>query len=148
MIASTNEIISELSSASAKILLLIGLIFIILKIIDKKWNNQPCHGFYVKRKVLLYQLHINGCKFAIILSFVHGFTSTPVNQSDWITGWILGIIMLTLLGLGAILSIKNKSKPMDAEKDLEWKVIRFVKWGLTGIGFLFLVVHTTSLISF
>ncbi|NHJ01861.1 MAG: hypothetical protein EAX86_06930 [Candidatus Heimdallarchaeota archaeon] len=148
MIANVNVIISDLSASSAKILLLIGSIFIILKIIDKKWNNQPCHGFYEKRKVLLYHLHINGCKFALILSLVHGFTSTPVNQSDWITGWILGIIMVILLALGAILSIKNKSKPMDAKKDLEWKVIRFVKWGFTGVGFLFLVVHTTRLISF
>lgn len=120
MIASVNEIISELSASFAKILLLIGLIFVVLKIIDKKWNNQPCHGFYEKRNLLLYHLHINGCKFAIILAFVHGFTSTSLNQSDWITGWIVGIIMVILLVLGAILSIKNKSKPMNAEKDSEF----------------------------
>ncbi|MFW9997317.1 MAG: hypothetical protein ACFFD4_35060 [Candidatus Odinarchaeota archaeon] len=141
MIETEIGIISELSSSAAKILLVLGMVFIILKVIDKKLANQSISAFYEGKKLLLYHLHINGTKLATVLAIVHGFTATPVDQSSVLTGWLLGIIMLVLMALGAVISIRNNSKPMDGEKNHEWRTIRIIKWVLTLTGFLVLVLH-------
>jgi len=49
--------------------------------------------------------------------------------------------MVILLGLGAFLSIKNDSKPMDEERDQKWKTVRIVKWIFTVAVVIFLLLH-------
>ncbi len=122
--------ISELSANLAKIFLVIGVPFVFFKSINKNVHNYGYTSFYQKTKRPFYQLHVNATKIGIILAFVHGFTVQPISQTYILTGWLLGIIMIVLLGLGAFLSIKNKSHPMDTGKDLQWKTIRHLKWVL------------------
>ncbi len=146
MVAVPYEMISEISANLAKLLGVIGVIFVFFKLNDKLLQNQTYSTFYQKIKLPFYQIHVNGTKIAIILAFVHGFTVKPINQSYIITGWLLGITMLLLLVLGVLLSIKNKSKPMETEEDLEWKTIRIIKWILTACALLFLFLHYLPMI--
>jgi len=123
-----------------KIFLVLALLYPIYKIVNKKkWEAASAPPSIVKR--VLYQLHINGSKVAVIVGFIHGILIAPLNQTYTITGWLLGIVMVALLGTGAFLSIKTKSKPMNREDDLKWKKIRISKWILTVLVFLTLALH-------
>lgn len=49
--------------------------------------------------------------------------------------------MVILLGLGAFLSIKKDSKPMDEKDNRRWKTVRTVKWVLTVAAIVLLLLH-------
>ncbi|MFX1507599.1 MAG: hypothetical protein ACFFDC_16055 [Promethearchaeota archaeon] len=142
------EIISTIAVNLAKILVVIGVFCVVLKIINKSCRNQSYNAFYNKMQRPLYHIHVNATKFAIILGFIHGFTITPLDQSYILTGWVLGIVMILLLGFGAWMSIKNKSQPLGEAKDVEWRPIRITKWVLTLSVFLLLVLHYFPSIEF
>ena len=123
-----------------KILLVLGLLYPIYKMLNKKkWQDMSKPQSIIKS--VLYQLHINGSKVGVIVGFIHGFIIVPLNQTYTITGWLLGIVMVALLLTGAFLSIKTKSKPMNREDDLKWKKMRISKWILTVLVFLTLALH-------
>jgi len=92
--------ISELITNLAKILLVIGVPFVFFKSINKSVHNYGYTSFYQKIKRPFYQLHVNATKIGTVLAFVHGFTVQPISQMYILTGWLLGIIMIVLLGLG------------------------------------------------
>ncbi|MFX1538223.1 MAG: hypothetical protein ACFFDI_28845 [Promethearchaeota archaeon] len=150
MMSNGFELINEISVNFSKILLVIGLIFVVLKIIEKILNNQTYSAFYERIKLPLYYLHKACPALATILAFIHGFVYfwllIPVNQTYIITGWLLGIAMLVLSILGVILGFKNDWKPFDEAKDSEWKIMRTVKWILTICVFLFLILHYLEMI--
>jgi Zn-dependent protease len=96
---------------------------------------------YSTTKRVLYQLHVNGAKVAVIFGFIHGIVRSPIDQIYMITGWLFGIVMVILTGLGAFLSIKTKSKPMNREDDVKWRKIRIIKWILTVLVLPALALH-------
>jgi len=63
LIAIENEMISGISANFVKILLVIGLVFVVLKIVNKRWNNQALGNFYEKRKLPLYHIQVVASKF-------------------------------------------------------------------------------------
>ena len=132
--------IDELLTNLAKILLVLGVVFIFTKIAGKRGGYNP-NSFHNRNKNILYQLHVNGSKIGVILAFSHGFINSPKGQTTLLTGCLLGVIMLALLGLGAYLSIKQKSKPMTEQEDDRWKTHRLVKWILTPLLFLAIGIH-------
>jgi len=78
---------------------------------------------------------------AVIFGFIHGIIRSPIDQIYTITGWLFGIVMVILTGLGAFLSIKTNSKPMTCEDDAKWRKIRVIKWILTVLVFPALALH-------
>ena len=133
--------LSAILATIAKISLVLGFVFVVLKIMYKRSQNQKYRAFYEQRRSLLYQVHVNVSKLAVFSAFIHGFIVTQMDQIYSITGWLLGVAMVILLGLGAFLSIKNDSKPMDEESDQKWKTIRIVKWIFTVAVVIFLLLH-------
>jgi hypothetical protein len=132
--------IHELLGNISKVLLVLGTVFIITKLVNKQRGDKP-DSFHNRNKKLLYQLHVNGSKIGVILGFVHGLTISPRASVYLLTGWFLGIVMLVLLGTGAYLSIKQKSRPMTAKDDEVWRTIRLLKWILTFILFPAIGIH-------
>jgi hypothetical protein len=126
-----------------KIFLVLVLFYPVYKILNKRklkdGSNSSHHTTTTKR--VLYQLHVNGSKVAVIFGFIHGIIRSPINQTYLITGWLLGIVMVILMGLGAFLSIKTHSKLMNREDDVKWRKIRIIKWILTVLVFLALALH-------
>ena len=126
-----------------KIFLVLALFYPVYKILNKRklvdGSNSGYHTSTTKR--VLYQLHVNGSKVAVIFGFIHGIIRSPIDQTYLITGWLLGIVMVILMGMGAFLSIKNHSKPMNREDDVKWRKIRIIKWILTMLVFLILALH-------
>ena len=126
-----------------KIFLVLALFYPVYKILNKRklkdGSNSGHHTNTTKR--VLYQLHVNGSKVAVIFGFIHGIIRSPIDQTYLITGWLLGIVMVILMGAGAFLSIKNHSKPMNREDDVKWRKIRIIKWILTMLVFLILALH-------
>lgn len=142
------EIIGTIAVNLAKILVVVGVICVVFKIINKIWGNQSYRAFYAKMQRPFYHIHVNATKFAILLGFVHGLTIIPFDQSYIITGWALGIAMILLLGFGVWMSIKNGSQPLGEDKDLEWRSIRITKWVLTLSVFFLLFLHYFPSIEF
>ncbi len=105
----------------AKILLGLGLIFIIVKGIGKR---PAAYG-------KLYILHKAGAGIATVLGFIHGFTIVPQSQIYVTTGWFVGLSMLALLVIGVFLGFQNEWVPFDNDKDQKFKTLRIVKWILT-----------------
>lgn len=133
--------LSSILATTAKISLILGFVFIVLKIAYKGSHNQKYRVFYERWRPLLYQVHVNVSKLAVLSALIHGFIVTPIDQTYTITGWLLGASMVILLGLGAFLSIKNDSKPMDEERDQKWKTVRIVKWIFTVSVVILLLLH-------
>ena len=104
-----------------------------LKIFRKELENSNYR--------LLYKIHVNAPKLTLILAFVHGFTRETINPINIPTGWTLGITLIILTTLGALLSIKNKSEPLDDSGDVEWKTVRIVKWLITVTFIVALSLH-------
>jgi len=125
-----------------KIFLVLALFHPFYKILNKR-KSQDGSNSYSTTKRVLYQLHVNGSKVAVISAFIHGLYTymSPIDQIYAITGWLLGIVMIILTGLGAFLSIKTNSKPMNREDDVKWRKIRIIKWILTVPVFLVLALH-------
>jgi hypothetical protein len=125
--------VSSIAAALALIFLIFGVIFLPLKLLRKDLENPNYR--------LLYKVHINAPKLALILAFVHGLTRETINPPNILTGWTLGIALIALAVLGAVISIKNKSEPLDDEGDTEWKPVRIVKWVLTVVIVIVLTLH-------
>ena len=123
-----------------KILLVLALFYPIYKILNKRKLQDGSNSHSATKRVL-YQLHVNGSKVAVISGVIHGLIITTLDQIYTITGWLLGIVMVALLVLGAFLSIKTNSKPMNREDDVKWRKIRIIKWILTVLVFLILALH-------
>jgi uncharacterized membrane protein len=130
---------SDVLADISKILLVVGLIFAILKILNKTKKDKPT--FYEKAKVPLYNLHKVGSILATILAFIHGFTFTPIDPKYILSGWILGLSMVVLSILGIYLGFKSNWKPFDEVQNREFKNLRIIKWILTIIIIVFLAVH-------
>jgi hypothetical protein len=115
----------------AKILIVLGLIFIVVKALGKRPN------YYSK----LYILHKAGPGLATVLAFVHGFTYVPISQTYIWTGWFLGLSLLALMFLGIFLGFRSNWIPFDAEKDKKYKTVRMLKWLLTIVVIIALATH-------
>lgn len=127
--------ISTVAALSAFALLILGLIFLLLKIFRKDLDSSA-YG-------ILYRVHFNAPKFALLLALLHGFTVQPLEPTNYPSGWILVISLFALAVLGVYLGIKNNSKPMDEEADTRWKTLRIAKWIVTVVIVLFLVLHAS-----
>jgi hypothetical protein len=123
-----------------KIFLVLALFHPVYKILNKRKMREGSDSYSTTKRVL-YQLHVNGAKVAVIFGFIHGIVRSPIDQIYTITGWLFGIVMVILTGLGAFLSIKTKSKPMNREDDVKWRKIRIIKWILTVLVLPALALH-------
>ena len=133
--------LSLILATTAKLSLILGFVFIVLKIAYKRSQHRKYRAFYERGRPLLYQVHVNASKLAVVSALIHGYIATPMDQTYSITGWSLGASMVILLGLGAFLSIKNDSKPMDEERDQKWKTVRIVKGIFTVAVVVLLLLH-------
>ena len=106
----------------AKILFVLGLIFLFVKLLKKKDA-----GYYN----FIYNLHKAGPALATILGFAHGITITPLSTNYVWTGWFLGLVLVALLILGAVMGFKSEWIPYNDEQDQEYKLLRVAKWILT-----------------
>lgn len=131
-----NAFISSLLVNVSKILFGLSLIYIILKMLNRKTELS----WYPKIKNALYQIHINTGKFATILGIAHAVFVIPQSTIYWVTGTLFGAVMIILLGLGAYMSIKL-NKPMTEQENSEWRKIRLVKWLLTIFAVVFIALH-------
>jgi hypothetical protein len=133
--------LSSTLATIAKLSLVLGSVFVVLKIVYKRTGNKRYRAFYERWGSPLYRVHVNVSKLAVFAAFIHGFTVKPADQIFSVTGWILGLSLVILLGTGAFLSIKNDSRPMDEEGDRRWRTIRMVKWILTAAVIPLLLLH-------
>jgi len=115
----------------SKVLLVVGLLFIIVKGLGKRPSTYPA----------LYNLHKAGPALATILAFVHGLTIDPIDQTYATTGWFLGLSMLALFALGIFMGFNNKWVPFDDQKDAKFKKLRILKWILTATVIVALASH-------
>ncbi|MFW9967839.1 MAG: hypothetical protein ACFFEA_11870 [Candidatus Thorarchaeota archaeon] len=125
--------VSSNAAVLALVFLIIGVIFLPLKLLRKDLENSNYR--------LLYKVHVNAPKLALILAFVHGLTQETINPPNVPTGWTVGIVLVALAVLGGVISIKRKSEPLDDQGDAEWKTARVVKWVLTIVIVLVLTLH-------
>lgn len=132
--------VHQLLGNISNVFLVLGVVFVVSKYVNKRTEDKP-NSFHNRYKRLLYQLHINGSKIGVIVGFYHGLTIDPKDQIYLLTGWLLGFVMLVLLGTGAYLSIKQNSQPMTVEDDETWRTIRLVKWFFTFLLFPAIGVH-------
>ncbi|NHJ85564.1 MAG: hypothetical protein FK734_08885 [Asgard group archaeon] len=132
-------LLSTITINISKVLILIGIIFIIWKMITKV-KKKPSN-VYEKSKKIFYNLHKAGPGIALILSFVHGLTIEPINQTYVITGWIFGGLMLLLTGSGIFLGFQSKWTPFNEDQDAHYKIIRIIKWVLTVFLIAALILH-------
>ncbi len=93
-----------------------------------------------KHKLVLFNLHNVGFMIATILGFVHGFV-VHEDPSYLVSGWIMGISMLLMSGLGVYLVFQSGWQPFKEEQDKKYKTLRISKWILTLIMLLSLVWH-------
>ncbi|MFW9890102.1 MAG: hypothetical protein ACFFER_18115, partial [Candidatus Thorarchaeota archaeon] len=93
--------VSSIAAVLALVFLLIGVIFLPLKLLRKDLENSDYR--------LLYKVHVNAPKLALILAFVHGLTRETINPPNVPTGWTVGILLAALAVVGGVISIKRKS---------------------------------------
>jgi len=125
---------------TCKIFLVLSVVYPVYKILNKRKLREGSNSYSTTKRVL-YQLHVNGSKVAVIFGFIHGIIISQIDQIYTITGWLFGILMVIQMGLGTFLSIKTKSKPMNREDNVKWRKIRIIKWILTMLVFLALALH-------
>ncbi|NHI93215.1 MAG: hypothetical protein EAX96_11990 [Candidatus Lokiarchaeota archaeon] len=122
----------------SKIFLVIGLVSIFLKIILVKRNYDQISE---KKKLIIYNIHKASFSLSTIFAFIHGFTFVPINRTYIITGWLFGIVMIVLFLIGIKLGFQNNWKPYNEEENSKYKKIRALKWILTLLLMIFLVMH-------
>ncbi len=115
----------------AKILIVLGLIFIVVKGLGKR------PGSYNK----LYILHKVGPGIATILAFIHGFTYVSISQNYVWTGWLLGLTLLALMSIGIFFGFKSNWVPFGAEENKRFRTLRILKWLLTVLLIIALAAH-------
>ena len=136
--------ISEITAFISVFLLFLGLIFVVWKMINKQSQKKEEHTsarVYKKIEKPLYILHLSASAIGSILSIVHGVTAEPVNLVCKISGLILVITTHLMFIMGVIMGVKNKMEPYGSELDTENKKARIIKWILTGITIIALIVH-------
>ena len=133
----TSSILANIS----KIVLVIGLIFLFVKLIRNIPKKEEGTRGYDKVKVVLYNLHKVGPILATILAFIHGLIIPPINQTYVWTGWLLGITMVLLSGIGIFMGFKTKWVPYTEEENKKYLCMRIVKWILTGLMLVALALH-------
>ena len=101
--------VSQIAAILGLVFFIIGLIFLPLKIFRKDLENPTYR--------ILYKVHVQAPKLATILALVHGFTMAPINPNQQLSGWVLGISMILMLLMGAFLTIKTKTTPLDDQGD-------------------------------
>ena len=125
--------VSSVAAVLALVFLVIGVVFLPLKLLRKDLESSNYK--------ILYRVHVNAPKLALILAFVHGFTRETINPANVPTGWTIGISLILLAVLGALVSFRNKSEPLDEQGDTEWRTVRIVKWILTVVIVLVIALH-------
>jgi hypothetical protein len=136
--------VSEITAFISVFLLLLGFVFVVWKIVNKqsqKKDGDSSGRLYAKIEKPLYILHLSASAIGSILSIVHGVTAEPVNLICKISGLILVITTHVMFIMGIFLGLKNKMQPFGSEKDAENKKTRIIKWILTGITMIALLVH-------
>ena len=137
----SNATVSIITAIISTVLLILGLIYVIWKIITKKSQKSDSVMPISKVKLILYNIHKSASALATILGFVHGFTVEAINQTYVITGWILGFSMIVMTGQGIFLGFQNGWQPFTEEKDQKFKFTRIIKWFLTLLMIITLVGH-------
>ena len=140
MIIDTFNLISVISGNVAKILIGLGLLFLIVKVLSKIFKNNKLREFLNKIKFPTYIFH-KMMALAVILAIIHAFNVSLENGSAALVGWITVIIMIPLIVLGIKMGFSNDWKPFDEEHDAKWRKIRFIKWILTFFMIGFLGLH-------
>lgn len=137
MINDAFTLISVISGNGSKIFIGLGLIFLLVKLVEKVFHNNIIGGVLRKIKFPTYILH-KMFAIAVILAVIHAFSINLENQSAVILGWVTVGVMIILMALGIKMGFDNNWVPFDEEKDRKWKKIRLMKWVLTFcmIGFL------------
>ena len=136
----SNPLASSILANIAKVLIVIGLVFMIWKIIKKQSKKRPYENSSSKAKKILYNLHKVGFILATILGFIHALL-VDTDSTYLISGWILGGSMIIMSILGIYLGFQSKWQPFVEEQDQQYKIIRIIKWILTPIMFLALIWH-------
>lgn len=135
--ATLSSITANLSLA----FLFLGLLFLIIKPLQKPSQQGSSQDSNNIAKNIMYQLHKAGPAIATILAFIHGFVIEPYNQTFMYTGLVFGLAMILLSGLGIIMGFKNKWIPYTAAEDRKYKKIRMIKWILTVVMIGTLIAH-------
>ena len=125
--------VSSVAAILALVFLVIGVIFLPLKLFRKDLESSNYR--------ILYKVHVNAPKLGLILAFVHGLTRETINPANVPTGWTIGISLILLAVLGVLVSFRNKSEPLDEQGDAEWRTVRVVKWILTVVIVLIISLH-------
>ncbi|MHA1618531.1 MAG: hypothetical protein ACTSVZ_04555 [Promethearchaeota archaeon] len=136
--------VSELTSMISAILLLLGLVFVVWKIIHKHSQKKGGHSspkMYTKIEKPLYILHLSASAIGTIVAIVHAITAEPANIACRISGWVVLITTHIMFIMGIIMGLKSKMRPFGSELDAENKQARKIKWILTAIAILALFVH-------
>lgn len=135
--------VSEITSAISVLLLLLGFVFVVWKIINKQSQKKDGHSSarYVKIEKPLYNLHLSASAIGSILAIVHGVTAESVNILCKISGLISVITANVMVIMGIIMGLKSKMQPFSSELDAENKNVRMIKWILTGIMIISLIIH-------
>lgn len=130
MINDVFNVISIVSGNASKILIGLGLLFLIVKVLSKLFNNTVIGDSLNKFKFPTYILH-KMIVIAAILAVIHAFNVNVENQAAALVGWMTVLIMIPLIALGIMMGFSNDWKPFDEEHDARWKKIRIIKWILT-----------------
>jgi hypothetical protein len=93
-----------------KIFLVLSLFYPVYKILNKRKLREGSNSYSATKRVL-YQLHVNGSKVAVIFGFIHGIIRSPIDQIYTITGWLFGIVMVIQMGLGTFSASKPNLNP-------------------------------------
>jgi len=126
------------------VLLMLGLVFVIWKIIHKQSQRKGGHyspKMYTKIEKPLYILHLSASAIGSIVAIVHAITAEPANLACRISGWIVLITTHIMFIMGIFMGLKSKMRPFGSELDTENKRARKIKWILTAIAILALFVH-------
>jgi hypothetical protein len=125
--------VSSIAALLSLVFFVLGLLFLPVKLLRKDIENSTYR--------ILYKLHLHAPKLATILALLHGFTVSPVVSAYLLSGWILGISLILMLAIGAFLTIKTGSEPLDDQGDVTWKNVRIFKYLLTIVAIISLVLH-------
>ena len=134
------EFISIASGNVSKILIGLGLLFLIVKVLSKLFHNNKFGNTLNKFKFPTYIFH-KMLAIATILAIIHAFNVSQSNQSAVLVGWLTIIIMIPLIALGIIMGFSNNWVPFDEAQDARWKKTRIIKWILTFFMIGFLGLH-------
>ena len=134
---------SEIMSVISVLLLLLGFVFVVWKMKNKQSQKKDGQSSvrYVKNEKRLYNLHLSASAIGSILAIVHGVTAESLNLVCKVSGLISVILVNVMFIMGIIMGLKSKMQPFGSELDAENENTRKIKWILTGITIITLIVH-------